>query len=561
MKKTVLVSCLLAGLATSSAVVAQSEKAQIKQGGDLTLITKLVDAHVRNFNPYNDAVGQYYARDFMYETLWIPNIMHPDKPIPVLATSYDVAKDLKSVTFNLREGVKWSDGEEFTADDVVFTVELAKKFPAYNVQGVLWYDETSGEGNIASVEKLGKYQVRINLQKPNGLAYLGLGAMYPLPEHIWKDVKDPKNFRNENPVATGPFINVKRFTPSIIKVCRNENYWQQGKPYLDCLKFPQYSGNEQALAAAAKGRVDWLGVGLSDTKSYSKKSKDNKFWLSPGGNTNLQLNTTKAPFNNLEFRKAMSMAINRTDLVEFATFGLTTATKYPIGTGEFYKSWYNEENLAKYKYLMEYNPKAAMKILDDAGIKDIDGDGWRDNADGTPINFKISVPSGWTDWVNSVMQISENLQDIGINARAHTPDENAWFDAVPTGDFDAYIMWTHSNVVPWGTYNDMFNPKDMNPPKLSFQAMHQMRLPELMVELDKFTQTIDLDEQKALIGKVHEIVAENLPVISLFANPEWYEYSTRNITGWVTEENPYVRPMVHGGTPERWFHVLQLHQK
>jgi len=558
MKKTLLVSCLLAGFVTSGAVVAKSD---IKQGGDLTLITKLVDAHVRNFNPYNDAVGQYYARDFMYETLWIPNIMHPDKPIPVLATSYEVAKDLKSVTFNLREGVKWSDGEAFTADDVVFTVELAKRFPAYNVQGVLWYDKDSDEGNIVSVEKLNKHQVRINLQKANGLAYLGLGAMYPLPEHIWKDIKDPKNFRNENPVATGPFINVKRFTPSIIKVCRNENYWQEAKPYLDCLKFPQYSGNEQALAAAAKGKVDWLGVGLSDTKSYSSKSKDNKFWLSAGGNTNLQLNTTKAPFNNLEFRKAMSMAINRTDLVEFATFGLTTPTKYPIGTGEFYKSWYNEASLAKYEYLMEYNPKAAKKILDDAGIKDIDGDGWRENADGTPISFKISVPSGWTDWVNSVMQISENLQDIGINARAHTPDENAWFDAVPTGDFDAYIMWTHSNVVPWGTYNDLFNPKDMNPPKLSFQAMHQMRLPELTAELAKFTQTVDLAEQKELIGNVHEIVAQNLPVISLFANPEWYEYSTRNIAGWVTAENQYVRPMVHGGTPERWFHVLQLHQK
>ena len=74
----------------------------------------------------------------------------------------------------------------------------------------------------------------------------------------------------------------------------------------------------------------------------------------------------------------MSMAINRTDLVEFATFGLTTPTKYPIGTGEFYKSWYNEKNLAKYKYLMAYNPKGAMKILDDAGIKDTDGDGWRE---------------------------------------------------------------------------------------------------------------------------------------------------------------------------------------
>ncbi len=560
MNRNKILTCLLGGVLAGGMVSANAGE-QIKQGGELSLITKLVDAHVRNFNPYNDAVGAYYAQDFIYETLWIPNVMHPDKPIPVLATGYEIADDLKSVTFTLREGVKWSDGEEFNADDVVFTMELRKKNPAYNIRGILWYDKETDEGNIVSVEKLGSHKVKINLQKPNGLAYLGLGSLYPLPEHIWKNIKDPKNFRNESPVATGPYVNVTKFSPSLFKVCRNESYWQQGKPYIDCLKFPQYSGNEQAISAASLGKVDWLGVGISDTKSYTEKDPNNKYWLPAGGNTNLQLNTTKAPFNNLEFRKAMSMAINRQDLVEFATFGLTTPTKYPIGTGEFYKSWYDEKALAKYKGLMAHNPDAAKKVLDQAGIVDKDGDGWRDNADGTPIKFKISVPSGWTDWVNSVMQISENLQDIGLNARAHTPDENAWFEAVPSGDFDVYIMWTHSDVVPWGTYNDLFNPKDMNPPKVSFQAMHQMKLPELNKNLDQFTQTTNMNEQKQYLTKVHVQVAENLPVISLFANPEWYLYSTRKFEGWATEENPFIRPMVHGGTPERWAHVLNLHLK
>jgi peptide/nickel transport system substrate-binding protein len=91
--------------------------------------------------------------------------------------------------------------------------------------------------------------------------------------------------------------------------------------------------------------------------------------------------------------------------------------------------------------------------------------------------------------------------------------------------------------------------------------MHQLKLPEINQELDKFTLTVDINEQKKHLDRVHEIVAEEMPVISLFANPEWYEYSTRNFEGWVTEENPYVRPMVHGGVPERWFHVLNLYKK
>ena len=257
----------------------------------------------------------------------------------------------------------------------------------------------------------------------------------------------------------------------------------------------------------------------------------------------------------------MSIAIDRDGLVNFATFGLTTKTLHPIGTGEFYKAWYDEKRLAKYNYLMQYSPEKAKAVLDAAGIVDKDGDGWRDNVDGSPINFKISVPSGWTDWVNSAMQISENLADIGINAKAHTPDENAWFEAAPKGDFDVYIMWTHSNVVPWATYNDMFNPVDMTPGELSYQAMHQMKLPKLNAALDQFAQTSDRAKQKEVLGIVHEQVAENLPVIALFANPEWYQYSTRQFTGWSNAENPFVRPMVHGGIAERWAHVLNLHLK
>lgn len=549
------------GLAIATASTGAFAQQDFKQGGDLTLVTKLVDAHVRNFNPYNDAVGQYYAKDFVYEMLWIPNILHPDQDIPVLATSYEVSEDLKSVTFNLRKGITWSDGKAFTADDVVFTVNYASKHPDFNIENINWYNQETNEGSVIGVKKLDDHRVRFDLNQPNALAHIGLGQLYPLPKHIWQDIKDPANFRNENPVATGPFTNVTKFTQTVFKLCRNDDYWQDNKPYVDCLVFPQYSSNTQAESAASLGDIDWLGVGMSNPKAYSKRSENNKYWLPAGGNVNLQLNTTKAPFNNLAFRQAMSIAINRDDLVEFATFGLTTATKYPIGTGEFYKAWYDEEHLAQYKYLMEYDAKRAAKILDDAGIVDADGDGWRDNADGSAIKFKMSVPSGWTDWVNSVMQISENLQDIGINAIAHTPDENAWFEAVPKGDFDVYMMWTHSNVVPWGTYNDLFNPADMVEGSISYQAMHQMVLPELKTALDNFAKTADRVEQRKQLNIVHEQVAQNLPIIALFANPEWYQYNTSEFEGWASEENPFVRPMVHGGIAERWAHVLNIHQK
>lgn len=533
--------------------------AEKRQGGTLTLMVRETDAHVQNFNPYDYAIGYYQAREWIYEPLYIFNVMHPDKDSPWLATKYEYSSDLKSITLTLREGVKWSDGEVFDADDVMFTVNLKKDHPEVDI-GPFW-DTQEGEGLLASIEKLGQYQVRFNLKKPSSIAHIQICGIYPLPEHIWKDVKDPLKFENAEPVGTGPFTKVLDFKPTVYFLGRNENYWQPGKPYIEKLRFPQYGNNEQVMASAAKGEVDWFGGGLTDAKLYTANNPNNKYWLTPGGAVKLNVNTTKAPFNNLQFRQAMSMAINRKDLLEVATFGLTIPVPYPGGIGKEYEAWWDHKRMEPYKYLMDYTPDAAKKLLDEAGFVDKDGDNWRDNPDGTPIKFKISVPTGWTDWVNSVMTIAENLQDIGINAEMQTPDEGAWFEAIPAGDFDVYIMWGIESATPHEVYNQMFNPLYMQKGKLHTIAMHQMQLPKVMELLDQFAATTDFEKQKDLLGQVQEEVAKNLPFIVLFSNPTWYEYSTARFEGWANEENPFLRPAVHGGYPERLVHLLNLSLK
>jgi peptide/nickel transport system substrate-binding protein len=394
------------------------------------------------------------------------------------------------------------------------------------------------------------------------LAHLNLGNIYPLPAHIWSQIEDPRNHPNKVVVGTGAWTEITDFSRASFKLCRNEQFRDNAENAIDCLMFPQMSGNEQAIAAISRGDLDWTGEGMVDPeKTYTPKSEHNQYWLPAGGNTNLQLNTTKAPFNNLEFRKAMSQAIDRDTILEISTFGLTTETKFPIGTGEFYKAWYDEDQLAPFKYLMDYNPDAAAERLDAAGFVDADGDGWRDNPDGSAIDFKLSVPSGWTDWVNTLQTVSENLQDIGLNANLHTPEAGAWFETIPTGDYDVFIMWVESGTTPWTTYKSMFNPRSMEPGQVNGPSMHQMRIEGVEAALDAITQTSEPEMQKAKIQEIHQLVAENLPVISLFANPSWYQYSTRRFEGWVTEENPYVRPMNHPGIPERAIHALSLKPK
>ncbi len=548
---------ILAGVAMLSTALTTGAFAEVI----IKLAPVHADAMVENYNPYNYSGPQAYVQDFAYEPLWIYNVWHPDADFPGLATSFELSEDLKSVTYHLREGEKWSDGEAFSADDVVFTYNYAKEHRDFPI-GFDFFDEALGTGIVTGVDKIDDYSVRFNLSRADSLAHLNIGPVMPLPEHIWKDVADPKNFANPTIVGTGPFTTVRDFSRNSFKLCRNPNYRDDATNKIDCIEYPQLSDNLQVIAAITNGDLDWATDGITDPEiTYASKSPDNHYWLPADAGVNLQLNTTKAPFNNLEFRKAMSMAIDRQTLVDVATFGLTTPAKFPIGEGMFYKDWIDEAALAPYASLMNYDPAASEAALDAAGFVDADGDGWRDNPDGTPIKFKMSVPAGWDDWVNTLQTVSENLQDVGINADMETPEEGSWFQNIPTGNFDVYIMWTNLSSTPWYTYHSMFNANSMKPGTLNEQAMHQMRIPGIEADLNAISATADLAVQKAKVTSIMTQVAENLPVITLFSNPAWYEYSTRNFTGWPDADNAWARPNNPAGIHERVKVLLSLTPK
>jgi len=524
----------------------------------LRLAPSHYDAMAENFNPYNLQVNASLVQDFAYLPLWIYNVHDPKHDFPALAQSFEVAPDLLSVTYHLRPGLKWSDGTPLTAKDVKFTFDYAVAHPDFPI-GLDYQNAETGTGNITGAEVVDDLTVRFTLKNPDSLAHYGIGVTMPLPEHIWKDVANPNQFENKTPVGSGPWTEVKDYSRSAFKLCRNANFYGNAENRIDCLQFPQFATNEQVIAAFTSGELDWAGDGLTDPEqTFTALSPDNKYWLPPDADVDLMLNTTRAPFNNLAFRKAVSVAIDRDTLIKISTFGLTTPTRYPVGTGDAYASWLNEKVLAPYKDLLDYDPDRARQILDGAGFVDADGDGWRDNPDGSPLEFGINVPSDWTDWANAVATISENLQDVGIHANMNGMNEGAWFDAIPGGDFDAFIMYTSLDPTPLITYKSMFNPATMVPGKIRELSVHQMRMPAIEAELARAAATVNPTVQQDAVTNIHKLVAENLPVISLFANPQWYEYSTRHFDGWVTEGNVTMRPNLWVGTHERVMHALQL---
>jgi peptide/nickel transport system substrate-binding protein len=150
--------------------------------------------------------------DFIYEPLVIFNANDGGKPVWRLATSYKFSDDLKSITYELRPGVKWSDGQPLTSADVKYTIDLMLKNPAVDTVGV-------GQ-TVASVEAPSPTEVTIKLKAVNSEFPESLADLAVVPEHIWKDVADPVAFKNEKPVGSGPMTEVRRFTPQVYEHCR-----------------------------------------------------------------------------------------------------------------------------------------------------------------------------------------------------------------------------------------------------------------------------------------------------------------------------------------------------
>ena len=125
----------------------------------LTVSSEQTTTFVRNFNPFNQTSARATTKDFIYEPLAIFNRLAGAKWEYRLAESFELADDLKSISFTLRDGLKWSDGEPLTVDDVVFTYDYLKTFPAL--------DFNSGSKLMESVEKVDERTVRFKLIQPN----------------------------------------------------------------------------------------------------------------------------------------------------------------------------------------------------------------------------------------------------------------------------------------------------------------------------------------------------------------------------------------------------------
>ncbi|CZF82622.1 Oligopeptide-binding protein AppA precursor [Grimontia celer] len=526
---------MIASLVCSALLTAGVQAADIKQGGTLN-VPIITTGFVENYNPYTT---KDIFHGIMFEPLMVFNNMTGETDFR-LAESANYSDDLKTITVKMRDGLKWSDGSPLSAGDVAFSFVLAKDNPAFDSKGI-W----SG-GNLKSVEATDDRTVVFTLANPDSTFIWNLEKYHILPEKVWSKAENATTFTNPNPIGTGPMTEVKFLKSQQMELCRNPNYYLEGRPYLDCVSFRSYNDNSQVQPALMKGEVDWGSNFIADIETtFVKRDPDNNhFWYPANDAIHLYLNTKKVPFNDLKVRQALSMALDRDLIVDIAAYGYPTANFNAGGIGELYAQNINKDISEKYASLTTFNQDKAKALLDEAGVKDVDGDGYRDNPDGSKLEFNIEVVNGWTDWIQVVQMVTEFYDEVGIKSNVKTVDWAVYDSNLKQSNYDVAINWSMVATNPIIAYQEYFSTSRVGN---SWHAGHGVNDPEIDSLIDSFGQTGSPEEQKAILDKLQVFTAENLPFIPLFSNPTWFQYSTKKVDGWPTKENPYVQPVWYDG--------------
>jgi len=520
----------------------------------LTMHIEEQTSWVQNFNPFDLAGRRQSTMDFIYEPLVIFNAEDGGKPVFRLATDYKFSEDMKSVTYTLRSGVKWSDGQPLTSADVKYTIDLMLKNPALDTVGV-------GE-TVASVETPSATEVKINLKAVNSDFPETLADLAVVPEHIWKDVSDPVAFKNEKPVGSGPMTELRRFTPQVYEQCRNPNYWDAASLHVDCLRLPQISGNDQMLAILPEGNMDWIGsfIPQIDKTFVALDADHNGYWQPPAETVAFQMNFKSGNEGNLQaykdlnFRHAFSLAMDRASMVDIAGFGYPVVNEHATGLPPRFETWRNKDAEGDKDAFMGFDTEKASKILDDAGYKK-GADGFRTTPSGKPIAFPIIVPNGWTDWIDAVQIAVEGLRAAGINASVATPEYEQWRKQLIDGSFEVVMNSRADGATPFRGYYQ--NLSTAYGGRIT-GAPSRYSNPKLDALFDQYLKATSGDDHKKIFNNIQLLVADEFPVVPVFNGPTWYQFSSKRFTGWVTDKEPVMNPEDHDNNRMRLMHLLRL---
>ena len=503
------------------------------------------------FNPYNATVS-YDSFGPIYEELVFMDSLKDGAATPWLATKWAWSNSDRTLTFTIRNGVKWSDGKPFSAKDVVFTFNLLKKYPSL--------DLNSDWSVLSSVALNGSDQVVFNFKTGAVPYFYYIADETPIvPEHIWASIKNPVTYLDKTPVGTGPYT-MSACSSANIQYKKNPNYWQPGLPKIETVNFPSYLNNNTANADLKNGTDQWGSQFMPSIKSYyiDANPKYYHYWFEPVYNVMIWPNLTD-PQLTLPVREAISYAINRDEVSKIGEYGYEPASNQTDIVKPTFASWYDSSEASKYGNAYSYDQAKAISILTAAGYRRGSNGIFAKN--GKSLSFTIINNGGFSDWVASVSVIQSELKAVGIQI---TPDNlsNTTFDTdIYTGHYQLAYDWDSGGPTPYYELRAiLYSPNTAPVGKTAVSNYERYSSKSTDALIEQYASTTSAAIQHQVVDELQQVMLSDVPVIPVTEAVDWYQYDTQHIGGWVTPSNPYAQPNQYA-VPDWGVFLLHLYEK
>jgi peptide/nickel transport system substrate-binding protein len=483
---------------------------------------------VENFNPFQGS--QLHGTNLIYEPLEIPSPIDGTYT-PFLATGYKFT-DPKTLVYTIRQSVKWSDGKDFTPADVVFTFNLLKKYPALDGRGV-WQQITavSASGN----------DVTMSFSAPNVPFAISIAQTPIVPEHLWTSMADPTKDPNTSPVGTGPFM-LDAFAPTQYSLKKNTTYWQADKIAPAEVLFPAQASNQSTNQLdVVSGKFDWSYNFLPDvnTTYVARDSAHNQYWFPPGGTIGLYLNLTKQPYNDVNFRKGLSLALDRSTIALKAVNGYLDQASMSGLILPNLKKWLdpslpNQGNVKQ-------DTSAAQAAFAQAGYTSQGGK--LVGKDGKQASMTIVMPGNFSDWVAAAKEVVNQLGSVGINASLDLPQYAQYSQSIQAGTFDAAIGGFGGNGDPYTDYSLALSSSFATPVNTpTANNFERFKDPSVDTALSTLASATDSSAQMQATYTLEQVMYNKVPIVLMYYGGSWGLFSTKRFTGWPSAANPYTLP-------------------
>lgn len=496
-----------------------------------------------NFNPFSPTV-LHGTNGPLLEPLMAFNKAGGGDPVPMLATDREFSEDGTELKLTIREGVKWNDGEDFTAEDVAFTFNFELFKPDYLVSA-------EADGNT----------VTLKFDGPQFTKEAAILQALIIPEHIWsalgdeatkteetEDGNEALTFTNaDNPVGTGPY-KVENVSESAYTMVPNEHYWQDGKPSLAKLRYLAVDDNQAAEDLLRQGKIDWAAMFIPDANAITESGRF-AMLNTPQDPTvlytcsNADLGCTGAQ-TDVAVRQAINLAIDRATIIEKAFVGHAGVSNAAFTAPGRDDVWVADG-------IPTTNPDgadvdAAKAVLEDAGYS-LNADGIYEK-DGKAVELTLTSVDGWTDYNDAATLIEEQLAKAGIKAVASTISWNEFADARDSGNFELIVGGVVGTQIadPFQIYDEWFAGYSTTPVgeglKPGTWNFARYANDEVDAAIKVAAGTVDEATKKEAYATVQNHIVEDVPYIPLLMNATMTFMNVENFTGWPTEDDLYMFP-------------------